>query len=425
MKTLFTSSFFLLLSSVTMNNAFYKPAILQLNRLFSAKHTQQIHFPRKNRHELESKRRKSEEELSLNFENDNSSSSFASKKRKNMKSFQPKTQNQIDFMNLMCDNEVDIVIVIGPAGTGKTMLACYAAVEALRLGKVHKIVITRPVVSVDEEIGFLPGGLESKMDPWTRPIFDSLRETYSAAEIEKMMSDGIIEIVPIGFMRGRTFKNTWIIADEMQNSSPTQMFMLATRIGEGSKMIITGDLCQSDLNANTNGLLEINNKLRHSERHCKLNYIRYIEFDKQDVQRSRAAKAMLDIWEADSRAIPLNIYPQELNVSEEFDLSNIYTDYNEETRYSNEFAGEVASDIPLTEEEDEDEEPRDEKDYYLVSPNSSSDSPAAKYYISITPKRTHAQEEPASSDAALIPLEHIQQIRQYRTYYNSSGIEEL
>ena len=328
------------------------------------------------------------------------------------------------------------------------------------------------------------------MDPWTRPIFDSLRETYSAAEIEKMMSDGIIEIVPLGFMRGRTFKNAWIIADEMQNSSPMQMFMLATRIGEGSKMIITGDLHQSDLNANTNGLLEINNKLRHSERHTKLNYIRYIEFDKQDVQRSRAAKSMLDIWGADSRAIPLNIYPPELNVSEEFNLSNIYTDYNEETRYSNEFAGEVASDIPLTEEKDE--EPRDEKDYYLVSPNVSSDSPAAKYYIgqflkteviseaesvglprkqqgevqgfsaqavslretqefrrenARTPKRSHASSresvggrgltaqtvensssqviEPASSDAALMPLEHIQQIRQYRTYYNSSGIEEL
>jgi len=425
MKTLFSSPFFLLLSSVTMNNAFYKPAALsQLNRFFSAKHQQPVKFTG---NILESKRRKSEEELPLDFDDEYSASSSTSastsKKRKNIKPFQPKTQNQIDFMNLMRDNEVDIVIVIGPAGTGKTMLACYAAVEALRLGKVKKIVITRPVVSVDEEIGFLPGGLESKMDPWTRPIFDSLRETYSAVEIEKMMTEGIIEIVPLGFMRGRTFKNAWIIADEMQNSSPTQMFMLATRIGEGSKMIITGDLHQSDLNTNTNGLLEINKKLRHSEKHGQLNYIRYIELDKEDVQRSRAAKAMLDIWEADSMLPEIVLSEATAVENDEFDLSYIYTDYNEETRYSNEFAGEVS--LTQNGEEDGKVEKEEDKDYFVVSPSpkrkiffaenlSLNSTPAAQFYI-----------KTSSSDAALMPLEHVRQIRQYRTYYDSSGIEEL
>jgi phosphate starvation-inducible PhoH-like protein len=158
---------------------------------------------------------------------------------------------------------------------------------------VNKIVITRPVVSVDEEIGFLPGGLESKMDPWTRPIFDSLRETYTAKEIERMMDEGIIEIVPLGFMRGRTFKNAWIVADEMQNSSPTQMFMLATRIGEGSKMIITGDLNQSDRNMYDNGLREICDKVRWAPNNgC----VQYVELNVEDVQRSRAAKCVLDIY---------------------------------------------------------------------------------------------------------------------------------
>jgi len=218
-------------------------------------------------------------------------------KKRVIKSFQPKTENQIKFVELMRNADIDIVIAIGPAGTGKTMLACYAGVESLRLGVVHKIVITRPVVSVDEEIGFLPGGLESKMDPWTRPIFDSLRETYSAKEIERMMDEGIIEIVPLGFMRGRTFKNAWIIADEMQNSSPTQMFMLATRIGEGSKMIITGDLNQSDRDIYDNGLREIYDKVRRiPETDC----VRYVELEKEDVQRSRAAKRILDIYSSET-----------------------------------------------------------------------------------------------------------------------------
>lgn len=221
-------------------------------------------------------------------------SAAGGKKTKHIKSFGAKTNNQQKYIDLMREDVVDIIIAIGPAGTGKTLLACYAAVEALRLKKIGKIVITRPVVSVDEEIGFLPGGLESKMDPWTRPIFDALRETYSAKEIDTMMEEGVIEIVPLGFMRGRTFKNAWIIADEMQNSTPTQMFMLATRIGEGSKMVITGDLNQSDLDG-PNGLHEIHEKIGSgsgSSAHLKM-----IVLEMSDVQRSRAAKAVLKLYE--------------------------------------------------------------------------------------------------------------------------------
>jgi phosphate starvation-inducible PhoH-like protein len=222
---------------------------------------------------------------------------------------------------------VDILVAIGPAGTGKTMMACYAAVESLYKGNVNKIVVTRPVVSVDEEIGFLPGNLESKMSPWTRPIFDVLRETYSANDITRMTEDGVIEIVPLGFMRGRTFKNTWIIADEMQNSSPTQMFMLATRIGEHSKMIITGDLNQSDLNVHDNGLKQIYNKVRYSG---NSGCVRYIELEKSDVQRSRAAKKILDIYEYST-----HIYSDSTIISEEMPLY-VYNDEDDDGIYSNE-----------------------------------------------------------------------------------------
>jgi phosphate starvation-inducible PhoH-like protein len=311
MKAFTLTPALLLFSSFGMNRGFYNPTISALFKGVSIDkstlYRNQIHHIPETFQILDSKRRKGIEDFVVDGLIDSTKKLLSleeeladktNNKRRNIKSFQPKTENQRSFLELMREDAVDIIIAIGPAGTGKTMLACYAAVEALRLGKVNKIVVTRPVVSVDEEIGFLPGGLESKMDPWTRPIFDTLRESYSAKEIERMTEEGVIEIVPLGFMRGRTFKNAWIIADEMQNSSPTQMFMLATRIGEGSKMIITGDLNQSDLNPKCNGLLEIYNKVKQSERLHGLDCVKYIELDKEDVQRSRAAKVILDIYES-------------------------------------------------------------------------------------------------------------------------------
>lgn len=383
MKTFALSPALLLLSNLGMNQGFYKPTFGSFLKGIEYKFGQAPY------NILESKRRKGIEDLVVDGLIDSTKKllsleeEYAEKtnnKRRSIKTFQPKTDNQRAFLELMREDVVDIIIAIGPAGTGKTMLACYAAVEALRLGKVNKIVVTRPVVSVDEEIGFLPGGLESKMDPWTRPIFDTLRETYSAKEIERMTEEGIIEIVPLGFMRGRTFKNAWIIADEMQNSSPTQMFMLATRIGEGSKMIITGDLNQSDLNPKSNGLLEIYNKIRCTERTKGLDCVRYIELDKEDVQRSRAAKTILGIYEPEVNHKPEIIHknPKDIHISIESTEESIYEQ------------SELIENVPISSKED------NNNSTIPDSPVSCPSSPIKREWIEI------------NNDAALIPLRHMQ-----------------
>ena len=167
-------------------------------------------------------------------------------KKSNHNICNPKSYNQEQYLKYLKDPSVKILFVVGPAGSGKTYLACNEAIQLLKNGFINKIILTRPLVPVEEDIGFLPGNIIKKMDPWTKPIIDIFEEKYSKQEIEKLIHNNIIEISPLAFMRGRTFKNAYIIADEMQNSSPNQMLMLTTRIGENSKMIITGDLKQSD-----------------------------------------------------------------------------------------------------------------------------------------------------------------------------------
>ena len=135
----------------------------------------------------------------------------------------PKNLRQEDYVDLLDNESKHIVMAMGPAGTGKTLLAVLAAIRALKQGVVKKVVVTRPAVSVDEQHGFLPGTLVEKMAPWTRPIFDVFEEYYSPQQIEGMIEDGVIEIAPLAYMRGRTFKDAWILADEMQNATPSQM----------------------------------------------------------------------------------------------------------------------------------------------------------------------------------------------------------
>jgi phosphate starvation-inducible PhoH-like protein len=158
-------------------------------------------------------------------------------------------------------------------------------------GKIDRIIVTRPAVSVDEDLGFLPGTLNEKMAPWTRPIFDVLGEYYQQKDIENMLYEGVIEISPLAYMRGRTFKNAYVIADEMQNATQNQMKMLLTRLGENSKMVVTGDLNQAD-RLKDNGLVDFIDKIKGQ----RLDHIDAVYFDSHDIERHQAVKEVLDIY---------------------------------------------------------------------------------------------------------------------------------
>lgn len=199
--------------------------------------------------------------------------------------------NQKQYLQKLQDEQISIVLAIGPAGTGKTMLAVQHGIKQFQEGIVDKIIVTRPAVSVDEDLGFLPGTLNEKMAPWTRPIFDVFGEYYQQKDIAKMLEDGTVEISPLAYMRGRTFKNAYIIADECQNTTVNQMKMLLTRLGEGSKMVVTGDLAQAD-RINDNGLIDFCNLLSGKD----LKHIDLIEFDHRDIERHNAVKEVLLVY---------------------------------------------------------------------------------------------------------------------------------
>jgi len=204
----------------------------------------------------------------------------------------PKTVNQEKYILGLLDEKQDIVIAFGPAGTGKTYLAMQAAIKQLRQGSIERIVLTRPAVGVeDEKHGFLPGTLEEKMAPWTRPLLDVMREYYSTQDITRMLENQVVEIAPLAFMRGRTFKNSWIVGDEMQNATPGQMKMLLTRIGEGSKIVITGDIEQTDKRKKDNGLIDLCQRLDNP-----LKGITTCELDCRDIQRHRIIESVLGMY---------------------------------------------------------------------------------------------------------------------------------
>jgi|SaaInlV_125m_DNA_1040241.scaffolds.fasta_scaffold44369_2 phosphate starvation-inducible protein PhoH and related proteins len=212
--------------------------------------------------------------------------------KKNKVTIYPKNLNQEDYLLKLQDQSKDIVFAIGPAGTGKTMIACQQAVKMFQEGEVDKVVVTRPAVSVDEQHGFLPGDLNEKMAPWTRPIFDVFEEYFYAKEIQGFIAEGVLEISPLAYMRGRTFKNSIIIADEMQNATPSQMKMLLTRLGTGSTMIVTGDLQQAD-RPDKNGLLEFLNLYNNFESQKRIDVCR---FTSDDIERHEAVKEVLAIY---------------------------------------------------------------------------------------------------------------------------------
>ena len=203
----------------------------------------------------------------------------------------PRNKNQETYLQKLQDDRKNIVFAIGPAGTGKTLLAVLNGIKLLQDGVIDKIIVTRPAVSVDEDIGFLPGTLNEKMAPWTRPIFDVLGEYYQTKEIAAMLEDGIIEISPLAYMRGRTFKNAYIIADEMQNATQNQMKMLLTRLGENSTMVVTGDLAQAD-RLKDNGLIDFIGKIEGR----KTQHIDVVRFDQRDIERHRAVAEVLNLY---------------------------------------------------------------------------------------------------------------------------------
>ena len=205
----------------------------------------------------------------------------------------PQSINQEKYIIALTDPETDIVVVSGPAGTGKTYLAMLAAIKAMRQGDCDKILLTRPAVAVDDEKhGFLPGDLNQKMEPWVRPLFDILREFYNTKELEYMIEEQIIEITPLAFCRGRTFKNSWIICDEMQNATPSQMKMIMTRIGEGSKIVITGDVEQTDRKTPENGLLDLTHKIQK----YSIPGMKSCNFDTRDIRRHEIIEHILNMY---------------------------------------------------------------------------------------------------------------------------------
>lgn len=207
----------------------------------------------------------------------------------------PKNKHQEEYVAHLRNKHRKIIVASGPAGTGKTLFATEHGVRNFLLGNCEKLIFTRPSVAVDEELGFLPGTLEEKMAPWVRPIYDVLYLFISPKEVVELMEEKVIEIAPLGFMRGRTFKNAWIVADEMQNSTISQMKMLLTRLGENSRIVITGDLEQHDRAGEINGMEDFLGKFKGK----RSSSISSFEFDKSDIQREEVVREVLDIYSGD------------------------------------------------------------------------------------------------------------------------------
>ena len=204
------------------------------------------------------------------------------------KPFKCKTYNQHRFIKAVKNS--DLVFSIGPAGTGKTFLSVLLAVNYLKKGQVNKIIITRPAVEAGESLGFLPGDLKEKIDPYLMPIYDALDAILGIEQKDKLIEKGVIEVMPLAYMRGRTLDEAFIILDEAQNTTDKQMLMFLTRLGFNSKMIVNGDVTQIDLNMNRNrsGLILASEKLKD------IPAISFIEFNNNDVIRNPLVKIIIE-----------------------------------------------------------------------------------------------------------------------------------
>lgn len=238
----------------------------------------------------------------------------------------PRNEGQKVYTSYLKKKTKKVVVATGPAGTGKTLLATEQGVRMFLSGAYDKLIFTRPCVSVDEELGFLPGNLEDKMAPWIRPIYDVLYNFISPKEVTVLVEEKVIEIAPLGYMRGRTFKNCWIVADEMQNSTVSQMKMLLTRLGENSKLVVTGDLDQHDRIGDVNGLEDFLHKFRGK----RSSSITSVEFQNEDIQREEVVKEILEIYGREE-------LPHYSDESEENSINQEYLKCDDESEKESEF----------------------------------------------------------------------------------------
>ena len=209
------------------------------------------------------------------------------------KSVIARSEKQSDYIKALKEN--DIILALGPAGTGKSFLAVSVAITLLMEKKIERVILSRPAVEAGEKLGFLPGDMKEKVDPYLKPLYDALYELFGADKIDKKIESGEIEIAPLAFMRGRTLKNSFAILDEAQNATETQIKMFLTRIGENSKLVVNGDPSQVDLlNKNYSGLIKSKNLLK------SLDEIKIIEFDHKDVVRHPLVSKIIRAYQTKS-----------------------------------------------------------------------------------------------------------------------------
>lgn len=223
----------------------------------------------------------------------NESDHFENKTIKKKIELLPRNIHQEQYIDLLNDQSRDIVFATGPAGTGKSYIATLYGIKQLKEGKIKKLIITRPAVSTDESHGYLPGTLTEKLAPWCRPILDILKEFYTVQAVEKMMEDEVIELASLGFLRGRTFKDAIVILDESQSATANQMKMVLTRIGDNSRIFVTGDTAQTERGFEVeNGLSDFAKRFSNHNS----SRIAFMQFDQADIERHPVIDEILNLY---------------------------------------------------------------------------------------------------------------------------------